>query len=512
MAEVKTTHDRMEEAGLLDGRLDPRTRAAWPAWASEHAATCPDCIALILLDARLSSRFADGGEPPPVPSPEALRSRLAARRAPPPLTMLVARAPAFSPGVYRGGALEITRTERGVRAYDPDATHLVMFGVADGRVELLGDAEALVEGVVAEAELAPDRPVRVVALAARGPLDGELVRLWLADQPEGAPLDVASAGDRVHLTEVDVAPRLAPGLLRLAEGELPPTSAEVTALLGEGREAGSAGHSARAAEAYRRALARSSELGDRTGELKATLGLAMALRDLGYMEDALRLFSSVAARHALNRQLGSMFARAMMNRQLWRRSAAEAERWEAEALRLTPGVTAFAASARAEIALLRGQLEEAHEVLRGVSLDGLKDGPRIFLELFRARALAAIGEPAAARAALGAIRIPDGMAFEMTAIRLCVEVDVSRRAGEPVAWDEVVARVRAGVGDRLQDAEASYLYEVAEGALAAGHADVARALLHLRFAPHDEAPEEARILVASFADSSLGSTPTATGR
>ncbi|MFZ5480477.1 MAG: CHAT domain-containing protein [Myxococcota bacterium] len=482
-----TPHDRLEDAGLFDGPLDDRTLAGWPAWAKEHAAGCSDCQALIRMEAYFAREERSRVEPP---SPEELRARLARRGSPPPLGVVLPDLTPFSGDTYRGGALELVRSERGIRGYDPDATHLALFAVtATGLTTVLAAADRAAPGVFVEAEFVPaGGPARVVGLATRGPIDTDLVCVWLDDlNRSGWPERLEDAGmdPGVHVAQLEVRPRPMPGILLVEEVGMAEADPQVHALLLKGQDAGVHGRVAAAAVTYRRALDLAATRQDRTGEIKAAIGLSLSLRECGYLSDAVDLLARYVRAQPFDRKVGGTFARAMTGHALAEGSHREAETWLREARLIDPAPSPTNSFFAASVAHARSQPDQALEALDSLPQEGLKPHLRRIASFHRARALAELGDVAGAERTLQETTLESEPVLEAALRQARAEVAVLRAREAVKGWDVLASRV---VRQTL---------ELSQGLVGHAEATVLGDLAHL--AVMDRSPSAARrMLLARF--------------
>ncbi|MFZ5479077.1 MAG: CHAT domain-containing protein [Myxococcota bacterium] len=365
---------------------------------------------------------------------------------------------------------------------------MTLFSVApDCAVDLLARAVRASPGVQASAE--PVRPsARVVALGTLAPIDEAMVAEWLSDHARAgwpAAVDPGPVRNAVHVAEIEFRRRLIPGILHLVEGELPAPSAQITRLLETASAEGKAGRNAAAAVGYRKALDVAATRENATGEIKARIGLSLALRELGYVEDAVRLLQDAVAAFEFDRKVGSQLARAMARHELSDGMVSAAERWLAEAKRIEGGASVWLALLEAEIAFAQRDPARAAAALSEVGNSAPTDTLTEMLRLARAQACAGLGNVADAQALLAAPPSSSPEQLEVVLQRAHAEVALTRAQGREVPWRRT-ARVLSVAADargdgRVSHMEAHLLTELVDLALDAGEVRAGHDLLATRF-------------------------------
>lgn len=445
-------HTRVLETGLLGGPQDARTRRAWPPWAREHVRSCVECQVLIQAARLLSD--ADAPEPDDdvpsrrAPTVEELRKR---RRPVASIAALAANFPRFGSGTYRGGALELAQTTDGVRAWDPDARHLLLFSVGADDTQLLGESSGDRPGVGVEVAVRDAAGQMFVALGLPVQDDPEIWRIWLGERQSASPERRRGAGtscDRVHYAELVPQPRLQQLPLRLSPQPFPPPVARVAALLDEAAAAAGRGDMRTAIPKFAAARAVGFEVGDAIGMARGGIGLGNALTGVGFLHDAGEVLASTIAECDLDLQRASQACLALAWRALHGNDVAEGERWLGHATRVLPS-SPWLGPVRRHIAFLRGAWAD----LIQFDVDDVSDGGNAATEMRAYRTAIAwcrLGEPE--RAVERIVGIVQGSTREVRLWRLVARACLERaRSG---AW-----------GSRLGDLVLDIMSESSEGDL-----------------------------------------------
>ena len=502
------THSELEESGLLDGRLDAHARAGWPAEARIHFDSCEECrclrwAELLLLEGSraVSPDPLDAEESsPPFPDLEDVQRRFDAQPAPP-IDLLVDSLPAFEARSYRGGALALTRTESGMHAWDPDATHLAVFALVGGGVRVLGSAGETKPGVALAAGCRPEEETLVVAVAAREALNLDMWELWFSDLARHEfprSIDAGEWSDRIHISEMVLRPPPAAWLLRVQAEPLPEEMSAVSECLKAAAAAGRAGEPRAAACHYTRGLARAVNAGDPTGETKAALGLSASLDSLGYSADAERVLNSLVERAVFDAKLGGTAAR----RLAWHSLAAEStdgfRRWRAEAERIDGSDSPWLRPMDGAALLLEERSAEALRLLDVDSSPKLSTEAKLVMRYQIATALRGLNRMDEARALVDAQPLPEVHAFELALWRIFAET-ASRSRQSDATWanaGEAVARALQGRTEEITAWEARLLFELARRALRDEARAEAWTLFRLCFLPVNLALDAACLLFA----------------
>ena len=502
------THAQLEESGLLDGRLDAHARAGWPAKARTHFEGCEECrclrwAELLLLEgsSAVSPDPLNAEDPSsPFPDLEDVQRRFDAQPAPP-IDVLVDSLQPFEARSYRGGALALTRTESGVHAWDPDATHLAVFALVGGAVRVLGSADEPKPGITVAAGCRPEEETLVVAVAACEALNLDLWELWFSDLTRHdlpRSIDAGEWSDRIHISEMVLRPPPAAWILRVHAEPLPEATPFVAEELKAGAAAGRLGDGRAAACHYTQALTRAASIGDRTGETKAAVGLSTSLDALGYSADAERVLTELVAGAVFDTKVGGIAARRLTWHSFVADSAEGLRRWRDEAERIDgPGSFALRPLDAARL-LLADRWRAAFRLLELDMPDGTSSEVRQILGFQRAAALQGMGRRAEASDVLSALPLPEACAFELMLWRVFAEMACDVRQSV-TAWTDAMEAVATDLRGRRGEItawEARLLLELARRALRDGANTEAWALFRLRFLPVHQALNSAHDLLA----------------
>jgi len=503
------THEDMHTRGLLDDELDPAAMAAWPEGARQHFEACPRCQARLRLDRALQSFRRELRSPeraPPMPSIESLKAR-AARRSVAPLEGFARPLPPFGEDTtYRGAesALELARTQEGVRAWDPDARHLLLFGLpAGGRPELLKQSRSDTPGVGLEAPFQPPAGGRVIAMAAWGQMLAPMWRLWLADvfhQPGARLPDPDAVNDRLHVAELVIPPPIHRAHIRVQSEPLPPPVDSTQTLLREAAAAGRGGDSAAAAAMYRRALERARTEGGGSGKVMASLGLALALQGLGYEQDSDTLLRQLLEEETLDPHHGWQICWARAQQALLSMEIERGAAWLTEAQRLSPDNPWLTLWSRF-LEHLRGDIDGVEARYGGDWLEKLPSGAARVARCMEVIQLVRAGRADAAARRLEDISLPPRPSPIQALSHLSARAHLQQARGR-VDWSALVESARGYLrrldGKVFPRFAAYFLAESLELALDGDDPEAAGALAALRFVHTDLAARSAAQLLAAL--------------
>jgi len=508
------THEEVEARGLLEPPVDAAAVAGWPEGARQHFAACRLCRGFMRADQAIELLR----EAPPL-TLDALLRRLRPRRAPP-LAAFAEDLPRFAVGRYRGAASALTlrRTAAGVRAWDPDAHHLLLFGATEGRwPKLLAEAEGAAPGVEVEAAFAPPGGGQVFALSARGALDREMWGLWLADYqetPVGERPDLGEAADRLHAAALALPPAIARAHLQVQPAPLPAPTAAVQGLLRQAATAGRSGQPRAAASRYGAACARAATAGDATGSLVGSLGLAVALQGLGYDADAEDLLRSLAGSARFDVAWGEAICQQLAEHAFLSGALAEAAAWLDEVAALRPS-SPWQETLRFKLARASGDRAAALALGGGEWMAELPAPTAQVMRLLHVADLARAGQVEAAARRLAGQTTPLDASPVMTLVATLARAQLQRARGQAVGWEAHLAMLRGRcltLNDQVFPRFAVWaLGECVDLALEDGAAAAARELARLRLLHTDLAGGEAAVLGAFASPSGVFVLPPVAG-
>lgn len=518
-------HERLARHGLLAGSLSSDSRARWPAWARSHFDTCQACQTLHHAEQALRGQRAVPTDSPhalpPRPTARVLRAR-AERHAAPPLTALFDRALPFSAELTeRNGPspMRLYRTDTGVRGWHPEARNLALFALPrDRHPTLIRDFESPRPGVSFDIPYQPEEDTDVVAVASRQQVETFHLLLWFNDVVREGALEEAlsdSHSDLVHLARLQIPASVRVLDISTQETDLPEVRPEVSALLKEAAGLGRDSYYQAAARRYVEARNLAVALGDRTGRIKAALGLVMALTSLGYLEDAENVLVDLTRQETFDAEWGEWVC------QLLFRLSIESSDLEAAGRYLRLLRSRFASElplSRAmeyQYAVASGNRESV-PTPHGPYSQSASDPLHCFLELSEIRHLNACGRSEQAGDRLRHLRDRvRGARFTATAelwFTFC-QAEIAHALGEPVDWDRATRTVEATLatlhGEFFEARTAQVLVEMASLALRHGQPDHATRLFQLRFgaSPTPMATEPAILGVAATPNGLLAGVP-----
>ncbi len=453
------------------------------------------------------------------PSIQALQERARRRRPPHPDALVDGTAP-FEESRYRddGSPLELVRTQRGVRAWHPEARHLLVFVIPKSKqAMLLGQAWEDRPGVGLALARAIECETVFFAIAARERLEPLHWDLWLADAQQAGELEPRGDSDLVHMAMVRVPAPLRVSSLRLRPDPMPDAHPEVTDLLLEASEAGRADDAAKAGSLYRRALALAYTFDDETGVVKATVGLALALMGRGYRADAERSLRMLAECHRLEPSWASWVCRVLASCAFNTMDLHGAERWVEEAERAERPPDVWTAINRAWMESASERHEQLLATLDGIDMQALPEDTRYVLRCHRCVALAGLGRGSQAQAELEILHLAQDAPLEAALFDALTRHAVAEADGRALDWSMTVQalrpRIAAKDGDVLATWDAPPLLMLAERAWRAGCVEPARELLRMRFVDSRSAadPDLPLLALAATHDALLLHSPGAGG-
>ncbi len=493
---TESVHERVQNNWLFDGPVDEATVASWPSWMREHLEECGSCRAL--LDAERLLRQASV-------MIEHAEDQLS-RRGPPTLERRAARRAAWrAPAVddlishvqplpeltmrFEGSPLELRCTARGLRASHPNARELLVVAAEpDGSTRVLTHIRSDAAGLDEALDYQPDRGARVVAIAANHALESEHWRMWLEDAvaaDELSDLIQEHSSHYAHVTEATIPPPLRSSLLRLQEDPLAPASPAVTALLKQASAAGRADKAATAAEFYRQAMDLSLERGDATGQIKAGIGIAMALSGLGFADDGDKALRWVVEAHTLDWDWAARVCQQLATDAMHRMDFGDARRWADQSDAISPEPQAWGEKLKASILFNQEEWSDLSRVLAGLADMELPALQTAHNDSLAVMAAAHQGHPTQAEELFRAISLPQDAPLEVLLHWLAVEVTVELAAGREVDWGELVRSVTSILGQRdgglLSSWDYPPLLRLVEEARGADTMEAAASLMRLRF-------------------------------
>ncbi len=455
------------------------------------------------------------------PSIQALQERARRRRPPHPDALLDGTAP-FEESRYRdeGSPLELLRTQRGVRAWHPEARHLLVFAApGDEQASLFGQAWEERPGVGLDLTCAIERETVFFAIAARERLEPLHWALWLADARQAGELEPCSDSDLVHMAMVRVPAPLRVSCLRLRSYPMPEAHPEVSVLLDQASRAGRADDAAKAGSLYRRALAMAYTAGDKTGVVKATAGLALALMGRGYLADAERSLRLLAERQRLDSHWAGWICRILASCAYNTMDLRGAEEWVEEAERAERPPDVWTAINRAWTESAAGRHERVLGTQDAIDMQALPEATRHVLQCHRCIALAGLGQRSQAQAELETLRLKQESVLEAALFdalarhAVAVAVAGERAFDWPATVEALRPRIATKDGDVLATWDAPPLLMLAERARRDGCIESARELLRMRFLDSRSAadPEAPLLALAAVHDGLLLHGPGAGG-
>lgn len=502
------SHEDLVAAGLLDGALDVASRSRWPRRAQEHFRRCTRCRTLAMGDVVVaaSAHALRRGPAPPMPPMSVF---LAPRRivAIPTLASIAPAQPRDERGRYRdhqGHSLELVMEGNAVRAFDPDARCLALLSwSASAGPRLLSEKTARSLGVTLTHTAPVAAEATLVAIGSADRLDLEAVQLWMEDHGDAAVSALIAEAPTTGLAvrSLVVRPPMEPQHLNVVGASLPELAEDIRAWMRAGAAATAEDHPRDALTQYRKALHLAREREDVAGRVRASLGLAILLDDLGYRDDAWRVLAEITHDVPLDRDHAGKVARAMVQRCRAAGRAAEAAGWleeagrwsEADDAQLLVGrmTLAFDGERWAEVLVCSGHAAFARLPERQQSLLQRKAAIAACRVGMRGRAEELLADAAPTQTAEGAMW--DALA----------RADVAGARRDADASSELVARFRAVLG-AASDAPTVWqlrAVSVAVGVLVAwGERRLAWSLARLAFLEADAASDDRVGLIGILSD------------
>jgi len=507
---TESIHQRLQRSGLLDGSVDADAVERWPAWAREHQQVCSSCQAQLAAERQLrdamaiysatSAQLRRRGPP----TPEERKARLEARSAVGIDEVFQGSHPLPRPEMrFEGEPLELRRTSRGIRAWHPHARDLLLLAVeGQGQPRLIHHQQEDSPGVGVDLPYAPDLGAKVVALASAEPLEPEFWMIWMRDAVSAgalAELVANNPSDYVHTAEATIPPPLRASLLRVQDEPLPDADPAVATLLKGAAAAGRSDNTAEAAMLYRKALELAFTKADRTGQIKAGIGIAYAFKGMGYTSDGDKVLRWVFENHTLDATWASWVCRHMAIDALRHSELDEAEAWIAESERVTGGPTEWTLANRTSVHYARQEWSTVVDAVRRLKDDDLPTLQKAHAQILSAGALARMDRLHEARAAMDDVRHPKFIPLECRLQWKSVGLLLDEIDGAPLEWTVLVDEILAELGEKdggvLASWDAPPILELVDQAAASGAPKAAAKLLRARFVDTQRAADSAtRIL------------------
>ncbi len=521
---TRDNHTRLLSSTLLDGPVSASDIASWPSWARSHLAACPACQAQLdaerQLRRALSSLEASDlrSQRRGPPSTAECRERLARRR-PLPAAALVRGGSPLPPVKLRSGAspLELVRTSRGVRAWHPDASQLlVLAGEVGQQPRMLRHLQEDSPGIGLDLAFEPPEGAHVVAVAACQPLEPEHWLAWLQDALAAGELEALIDDNRsafVHLSRVHLPRPLRASMLRLRADPLPPALPEVAAMLKGAARAGRADNAALAAERYREALELAFSRGDDTGQIKAAAGLTYAFQGLGYQADSEAVMRWLVDTHALDATWASWVCRHLAMDALYRMDLETAMRWAQEAERFVGEQADWQKVVRLSVVSAVGRHAEAVSIARELADADVTAIASLRAQYQGVAAQASLGDAEGASCWLSELDEPAAPPLELVLERALMRAVLVSCAGESVNWQRESEDARHEIapkdGGVLAAWDSPLLLRLADRARRDGHTTAAAALFRQRFmdTPRASRPDQRLLALASSYDGLLVLSP-----
>ena len=488
-----TVHDQLQLQGLFDGPVEPVAVASWPMLFREHLRACPACQSMLEAERQLRAaqqqldlvdrrRLRSGP-----PSPAERRARLAARR-PLPIADLVPKLQPLPDEVLRFAAspLELCRTSIGVRVWHPDALEvLVLAAGTDQRGVVLCHRREATPGVGIDLAYEPEDGARVLALASNQPLEPEHWLVWFRDALASGELDVLVRENQsgfVHVAEATIPAPLRSSLLKVQPDPLPDADPRVAALLKSAASAGRDDNATLAASLYRQALELAFTCNDRTGQIKAGMGVSMALRGMGYTVDAKRVLRWVAEHHTLDATWASWICRHKAGDALHQFDIATAESWLREAESVQGGPDAWSVLQGASVAYSKEDWQGLRARIAAMDYDEIRPVQRSHTDILLATALAQQGDREQATELVARLDPSHELPLESLLHRAMLE----GLLGSPgFSWSASIAGLLPVIAEKdgglLSTWDYPPLLRLVERVHGAGEAGAAATLLRLRF-------------------------------
>ena len=489
-------HDRLLCAELFEGPVDRETVQGWPSWAREHLQICPACQSMLAAERQLRDTVLSLAESrqrrlrsgPPSRAESA--ARLAARQAAS-IDSLVAKEQPLPHQTLRFDAspLELRRTSRGLRIWHPDAHEvLVLAAEEDQRLEVLRHHREDSPGVSLDLIYQPQAGARILALASNQPLEPEHWLMWLQDalrSDELHDLVAQSRSDFVHLADASIPPLLRSSLLRVQEEPLPDAHPDVAALLKLAAAAGREDNTAKAAGLYRQALELAFTNSDRTGQIKAGVGIAYAFKGMGYPVDGDKVLRWVVENHTLDATWANWVCRHMASDSLFGRKFSEAERWVREAGRVSGSLDAWSMLILISIYYAKEDWLGVTTVAKQMTDGDLPLAQRTHVESLAVGALVRRGHVDEARLRWASLKVLQDAPIEHLLQRAEVQLLFDSASAEGVMWSglaaELVSCFESKDSGLLANWDLPPLLRLMDHAYQEGQDDIASMFLRLRF-------------------------------
>jgi len=493
---TESIHERLQQSGLLDGSVDADAVERWPAWGREHLQVCSSCQAELAAERQLRDAMATYSATSAQlrrrgpPSPDERKARLVARSAVGIDEVFQGTRPLPRPEMrFEGEPLELRRTSRGIRAWHPYAQDLLLLAVeGEGPPVLLHHQQEDSPGVGVDLPYTPEQGAKVVALASAEHLEPEFWMVWMRDAVSAGALAELAANnpsDFVHAAEATIPPPLRASLLRVQDEPLPEADPAVASLLKGAAAAGRSDNTAEAAMLYRKALELAFTKADRTGQIKAGIGIAYAFKGMGYTADGDKVLRWVFENHTLDAIWANWVCRHMAVDALYYSKFDEAEAWISESERVSGSPTEWTLVNRTSVHYAR---EEWRKVLDSVQELVDFDVPslqRAHAEILSAGALARLGRSREARLALGAVQRPQSIPLEGRLHWKAVDIILDEVEGKKQDWPGLVEDVLEGLSEKDGGVLASWdhppLLELVDLVASGDSSELAATLMRARF-------------------------------
>ncbi len=494
---VSITHQRMEQAGILEGSLDSRTRAGWPDWARAHFQQCNKCRALLIAEqallqaGRAVSRLMADTSPLRPPSMASLYERLARRHAPPVASLVGRMSPLPN---FRSSPLELSRTTRGLRGWHPNARSLSVFAVHEANDPvLLKNVESRDPGVGFYLDYLPTQTTRVVAVATSEPMDWSFWSLWLGDHIRNGTLESAirdSAPPQAHFAVLQIPRGFKPVHFKLQRDPLPEPLPEITAILRQAAMAGRHDNLSEAVSLYRKALDLSVSQADSTGRLKATAGIALALARLGYYSDVEQILEELIEDTTFDSTWGEWLCRLMASNALYTHDLETASFWLEQSHKTGLGTSEWARLLELQLALAQDSNVVIEDRPDDLGDDDPISSPRIFIEYLgichlalQAKSQARLDKLIQATTRLG--ELPNSDCPDLVFFGALCDAAITGATGNPQEWPRITEQVCTVLTERgdnfLSTTDAYYLTQLSRMALEQGQMADAKRLFAMRF-------------------------------
>ena len=511
---TESVHDRLQLSPLLDGPLDTPSVSRWPGWARAHLEACPSCQAMLDAERQLraaSQMLADADRRnlrrgPPSPTERA--ARMAARR-PPTIDALIARDQPLPDQVMRfeGTPLELQPSEQGMRAWHPDALELLLLAVEPGgQGVVLEHHRQTGPGVALDCTYRPTGGAQVLALASNQALEPEHWLMWLQDATasgELAALVHNNSSRYVHIAEISIPAPLRSSLIRIQAEPLADALADVTAILKQAATAGRADNASMAARRYRQALELAFAHGDSTGQIKAAIGLSIALEGLGYPDDSERVMRWLIETHSLDATWAGWACRHMATDSMYRLDLNGALDWVERSKSISDNNNnnnKWGEHIRSTVLYHQRQWGTLLRTAQGIARTDVTPNQRHKNQSILALATAHHGDIPGARSLFEDIQLAQDAPLELRLHHEGVRASLSQVQGVTIDWHETcrtaAAQIERRDGEQLSSWDYPPLLELTEAALRDGAHTASAALMRLRFLDTQRAQSPDHRLVA----------------